>query len=173
MGRVFLLIGGMAMAAGPAWSQDSLQADPPSETNPAAPDFSLETIDGDTFRLSQHQGEVVVLNFWATWCGPCRHEIPGFIELQRQHADRGLQFVGVALQRGAGTDAVRRYAEHMGMNYPVGVDDGTIAQKYGGVRRLPTTVVIGPEGTVRQRIPGIVPVKMLRSGLERLLPDGA
>jgi cytochrome c biogenesis protein CcmG/thiol:disulfide interchange protein DsbE len=68
---------------------------------------------------------------------------------------------------------VRRYVEHMGINYPVGVDDGTIAQKYGGVRRLPTTVVIGPEGTVRQRIPGVVPVKMLRSGLERLLPDGA
>ena len=161
------------MAAGPARSQDSLQARRPAETNPAAPDFSLETIDGDTFRLSQHQGKVVVLNFWATWCGPCRHEIPDFIELQRQHSDRGLQFVGVALQRGAGTDAVRRYVEHMGINYPVGVDDGTIAQKYGGVRRLPTTVVIGPEGTVRQRIPGVVPVKMLRSGLERLLPDGA
>lgn len=142
---------------------------PPIDSSRIAPDFVLETISGKSFRLSDHRGDVVVLNFWATWCGPCRYEIPRFIELQRRYDDQNLQFVGVALQRGAGAERVRRYAQHIGINYPVGVDDNTISQQYGGVRRLPTTFVIGPQGEIRKRFLGVVPNRVLRTGLKRML----
>lgn len=169
-GRIVLSIFAMVMlTVGAVQGQASPQGSPSGKGGPTAPEIALETIDGDVFRLGEHHGEVVVLNFWATWCAPCRHEIPGFIELQRAYADRGVQFVGIALQRGAGTEAVRTYTENTGINYPVGIDEGTISQKYGGVRRLPTTFVIGRDGTVQGRYSGLVPKKRLQAGLERLI----
>lgn len=144
----------------------------PSESSARdAPDFSLETLDGSTFTLSEHEGEVVVLNFWATWCPPCREEIPMFVKLQRQLGDEGLQFVGVALERSAGPKEVRAFTERMNVNYPVGLGQGRIAKKYGGIRGLPTTFVIGPKGKIRGQIPGRATESMLRPGLERLLEE--
>ena len=125
----------------PSWATSDL-------TSEKAPDFSLETLRGDPFRLSEHRGEVVVLNFWATWCPPCREEIPMFVDLQRELGDEGLQFVGVALERSAGPEKVRAFAEKMNINYPIGMGTGRIAKKYSGVRGLPMTFIIGPDGTV-------------------------
>lgn len=165
---------GLLLAAGPivpsvvAQKGHSSDAEPPE-----APNFTLDTLGGDTFRLRDHRGEVVVLNFWATWCPPCRREIPDFVKLQRELGDRGLQFVGVALERSAGSEEVRAFAEKMNMNYPIGLGDGTIARKYGGVRGLPRTFVIGPEGKVRGQIPGMATESMLRPGLEKLLKEAS
>ncbi|MFP4228559.1 MAG: peroxiredoxin family protein [Salinivenus sp.] len=141
------------------------------DTSATAPDFSLETLDGDTFRLSDYRGDVVVLNFWATWCPPCRQEIPDFVSLQQDLGDQGLQFVGVALERDAGPDEVRDFAEEMNINYPIGMGDGSIAEKYGGVRGLPMTFVIGPEGTIQKHIPGMTTEERLRPVLESLLEE--
>lgn len=164
----------MVLGLAPATQgQNSVSKQSSKDSVRRAPDFALETIEEDTVRLRDHRGDVVVLNFWATWCSPCRYEIPGFIELQRQYADQSLQFVGVALQRGAGVDRVRRYAEHMEINYPVGADDGTISEKYGSVQRLPTTFVIGPDGEIRKRFSGVVPIQVLRAGLERMLGNSS
>lgn len=133
-----------------------------------APDFALPTLDGDTFRLSEHRGKVVVLNFWATWCAPCRHEIPDFIALQRELGDAGVQFAGVSLDE-EGFDIVRPYAEEMGINYPIVHDDGEVATQYGGIRVVPTTFLIGPEGKVHGYAPGMVTEDVLRPQLEELL----
>lgn len=169
--RLFVVIFGAAVwMSVPAWGQEATQRHRSTGSAPVAPNFALKTIDGDVFRLREHRGDVVVLNFWATWCAPCRREIPGFVELQREYSDRGLQFVGVAV-RDVGVEAVRQFARAMDINYPVGLDDGTIAEKYGGVWRLPTTYVIGPEGKVRGHIPGLVPPSRLRSVLEKLLEE--
>jgi cytochrome c biogenesis protein CcmG/thiol:disulfide interchange protein DsbE len=125
-------------------------------------------MNGDSFRLADHRGEVVVVNFWATWCPPCRREIPGFIELQKEWGDKGLTFVGVSLDE-EGFDAVRPYAEKMGINYPLVVDDGSVAQKYGGVSALPTSFIVGPEGTVQYARPGFLPESVLRDQVAPLL----
>jgi len=136
-----------------------------------APDFRLPTLSGDAFHLDAHSGEVVVLNFWATWCPPCRREIPDFVQLQRELGPEGLQFVGVALERSAGPDEVRAFADKMNINYPIGMGDGTIARKYGGVRGLPMTFVIGPDGAIRKRVPGMTTKERLRPTLTALLDE--
>ncbi|WP_412069149.1 TlpA disulfide reductase family protein [Rubrivirga sp. IMCC43871] len=129
-----------------------------------APDFAIATRSGETFRLSEHRGEVVVLNLWATWCPPCRHEIPDFIELQDELGDEGLTVVGVALDEG-GWDAVGPFADEMAINYAVAVDDGTVEGLYGPTVSLPTTFVIDREGNVAHYIPGMI----LRDQLEPLV----
>jgi len=165
-----VLLGGVLVGGSLAFQADPAPAWATSEkTGDEAPDFALPTLDGDVFRLSNHRGQVVVLNFWATWCPPCRKEIPAFVTLQRELGDRGLQFVGVALERSAGPDDVRAFAEKMNVNYPVGMGDGSIARKYGGVRGLPKTFVIGPGGDIQGHIPGMATESMLRPGLETLL----
>jgi cytochrome c biogenesis protein CcmG/thiol:disulfide interchange protein DsbE len=133
-----------------------------------APDFALPTMGGDTLRLSERRGEVVVLNFWATWCAPCREEIPMFVEMQRELGDEGLQFVGISLDRD-GFEVVRPFAENMGVNYPMVVDDGTVAPMYGGIPTVPTTYLIGPEGRVHGYAPGLVTESVLRPRVEKLL----
>lgn len=133
-----------------------------------APDFALPTMRGDTFRLADQRGQVVVLNFWATWCPPCLKEMPMFIEMQREFEDDGLQFVGVSMDQ-KGFDAVRPFAQKMGVNYPLVVDDGSVAPMYGGVRALPTTFLIGPEGKVHGYAPGLLTESVLRPRVEELL----
>jgi len=164
-----LLVGAVAGVSG-VFQSESVPQWPAAEGVPEdAPSFALKTLDGEVFRLEEHRGEVVVLNFWATWCPPCREEIPMFVELQHELGDQGLQFVGVALERSAGPDHVQAFAEKMDINYPVGMGDGRIAEKYGGVPGLPRTFIIGPGGEIQGHIPGMATESMLRPGLEKLL----
>lgn len=133
-----------------------------------APDFTRETVSGETFTLSHHRGEVVVLNFWATWCPPCRAEIPDFVELQDEYADADLHFVGVTVDVDD-VDLVRKYARHFRINYPLIHGDGSLVEKYGGVGTVPTSFIIDRSGEIRYRVPGRIPKDMLRSVLDKLL----
>lgn len=142
----------------------------PEDNKVPAPDFALETLDGKTFRLSEQVGNVVVLNFWATWCPPCRAEIPDFIKLQKELGDRGLVIAGVSLDD-EGWDVVRPYAKDMGINYPIMVDDGVADDAYGPIAALPTTFLIDREGMVRHYAPGMLTEEMLRPVLMDLLEE--
>ena len=170
VGAAGVFIGAVVMGA---VSLPSPFADQAADSTQTAPDFRLDTLDGDSFHLDAHRGEVVVLNFWATWCPPCRREIPDFVALQRELGDEGLQFVGVALERSAGPDEVRAFADRMDINYPIGLGDGSIAQKYGGVRGLPMTFIIGPDGTIREHVPGMTTKERLRPTLTALLDEAS
>jgi thiol-disulfide isomerase/thioredoxin len=132
----------------PAQSQAS-SSHAPDSRNPQAPDFSLANVmDGKSFRLSEQRGKVVLVDFWATWCGPCRMAIPHLIELQKEYKSQGLQVVGVSLDQ-QGPAVVKPFYQQWKMNYTVVVDDqGAVARDYGGIRSIPTAVLIGRDGHI-------------------------
>lgn|SRR5699024_2313318 len=133
-----------------------------------APDFTLKDMEGNSFTLSEHEGKVIVLNVWATWCPPCRKEIPDFIDIQREMRDEGVLFVGVSVDR-EGWEVVRPFAEKYEINYPLVVDDGTINQKYGPFRGIPTTFIINKKGKVEYVAPGMIDQSILQPVLEKLV----
>lgn len=132
-----------------------------------AADFRLTTMNGAGFRLSDYEGQVVVLNIWATWCMPCRKEIPAFMELQDELRDDGVQFLGVSIDE-EGWHAVRPFAEEYNINYPLVVDDGIIQQKYGPFQGIPTTFIINKKREIEYVAPGAVAKETLRPILQEL-----
>ncbi len=112
-----------------------------------APDFALQSVDGNTVHLSDFRGKAVLLNFWATWCSPCKIEMPWFVELQKQYGPEGLQVVGVAMDDASKED-IAKFAKDMGVNYPILIGKESVGDAYGGVQFLPTTYFIGRDGKV-------------------------
>lgn len=112
-----------------------------------APDFTLKDATGAEVRLSAFKGKVVLLDFWATWCGGCKVEIPWFIEFENQYQDRGLRVIGVSMDDD-GWKLVKPFVEAKKMNYPVVIGNEELAQRYGGVDSLPETLLIGRDGKV-------------------------
>lgn len=120
-----------------------------------APQFELPDLNGKPVDLAAFRGKAVLLNFWATWCGPCRREMPWFIQFQKQYGPRGLQIIGVSMDDG-GRSAVLPVVQKMGVNYIVLLGDSRVASQYGGLQVLPTTYYIAPDGTVRAFVTGVV-----------------
>lgn len=112
-----------------------------------APDFTLKDANGKSVKLSDFRGKVVLLNFWATWCGPCALEIPWFVEFQQQLKSRGLEVVGVSMDEDGWTAIKPFMAEHK-MNYHVLLGDDSVSQLYGGVDSLPTTFILDRDGRI-------------------------
>ncbi len=109
------------------------------ESGDTAPDFSLTDPAGQKMSLSDFNGKGIILNFFASWCPPCRAEIPDFVELQKMYGDKGFTFIGVSLVSAKDS---KNFIDEMGINYPVLVDDGKVSNIYGPVRAIPTTFVI-------------------------------
>ena len=126
---------------------------PVSKTSPA-PDFTLESLDGKSVRLSDLRGKAVLLNFWATWCGPCKIETPWLVELQNQYGSQGLQVVGIAMDD-SGKDEIAKFAKDMGVNYPVLIGKEAVGDAYGGVPALPESFFIGRDGKIVDKIIGL------------------
>ncbi len=119
-----------------------------------APDFSLEALDGKPTRLSDFRGKAVLLNFWATWCGPCKIEMPWFVELQNQYGSQGFQIVGVAMDDASKQD-IAKFAKDMGVNYPILIGKEAVGDQYGGIPALPETFLIGRDGKIVDKIFGL------------------
>lgn len=129
--------------------------DPPAATEfPLAPGFSVTDLAGQQINLADYRGKVVILDFWATWCGPCRMEIPGFVQLQKQLGPQGLQIIGISMDDGPAP--VREFYKQFDMNYPVAMGSEKLGELYGGIIGLPTTFVIGRDGRIYDKIPGAV-----------------
>jgi peroxiredoxin len=118
------------------------------DATPADLSFTLKDMHGNDVMLSAHEGEVILLDFWATWCGPCKFEIPGFIELYTQYGAQGLQVLGISVDDPV--PALQEYATQMNMNYPVLVGDGRqdVLDAFSPMPGLPTTFIIGRDGKV-------------------------
>ncbi len=137
------------------------------------PDTTLQTIEGDELNLAAQDGRVLLVNFWATWCAPCRKEIPDLIDLQNDLGEEGLTVVGISLDQ-EGESAVRSFMSDYEFNYPVVVDpQGRTEEGFGATYGLPTTFVVNPDGEVVKRVLGIFPTEELRPELESMLQSDA
>lgn len=137
-----------------------------------APGFELQTIDGEPVSLEQYRGQVVLVNFWATWCPPCRVEMPGFQRVYEDRRDEGFVVLGVSTDR-AGVGVVRDFLEERGITFPVAMATGQVVQDFGGVRALPTSFLIDREGHIRHEVKGIFAEPALRMAVGHLLEEGA
>jgi len=123
------------------------------KTSPAlAPDFTLKTLDDQEISLSQLKGKVVLLDFWATWCGPCRESIPHLIQLYKTYRENGFEIIGISLDKGDAA-VVRNFARSMDIPYPIVVAPEEVVKNYR-VTAIPTTFLIDKEGKIRERTPG-------------------
>ncbi len=130
-------------------------------------DFTLPTLDGGNISLGDFKGKVIILDFWATWCGPCRIEMPGFVELQKEYREKGVQIIGVSFDRG-NIKKVIGFREDYNINYPILMDDGSVARKYG-VSAIPTTYVIDREGNLFKKYVGSREKNVFKNDIEELL----
>ena len=119
-----------------------------------APDFELQSLDGKTVHLSDFRGKAVLLNFWATWCQPCKIEMPWFEQLQKQYAPAGLQVIGVAMDD-AGKEDIAKFAKNLGVDYPILLGKESMGDAYGGVQFLPATFYVGRDGRVVDKMFGL------------------
>jgi peroxiredoxin len=136
--------------------------------NQSAPDFSLTALDGKTLKLSDYHGKAVLLNFWATWCEPCKVEMPWFVDLQKKYGPQGLQVLGVAMDD-APTKDISDFAQKMGVNYPILIGKEEVGTQYGGVQYLPSTFYISRDGKIMDRVFGLVSRSEIEANVQKAL----
>lgn len=164
---LFILV---ILAALIAWMTLRRHSSPPgsrtAELAPA-PDFSLVDLAGKKLSLSDYRGQVVLLDFWATWCDPCKEEIPHFVELQDRYGSRGLQVIGVSMDDDQ--EPVREFEQQFKMNYPVVMGSAELASQYGGILGLPVAYMIDREGRIAARHVGATKAAVFETEITRLL----
>lgn len=137
-----------------------------AEIHSLAPELSLTDLDGKKLELSSYRGKVIVLNFWATWCEPCRAEIPRFVDLQNKYRDRGFQVLGISLDDNP--KPVRSFYQQFKMNYPVAVGDANVAERYGGILGLPVNFVIDRDGRIYAKHSGEMAPSLVENEIQSL-----
>lgn len=133
-----------------------------------APEFSLKTSDGKTVQMSKLRGKVVVVNFWATWCGPCRYEIPDFIDVYSKTKEKGLEIVGISLDE-QGWEVVLPFLDKNKINYPVVVASPREARKWGRIQYIPTTFIVDKQGFIVDTHTGVMTKDALLKKITPLL----
>jgi thiol-disulfide isomerase/thioredoxin len=146
----------------------TVKHEPSSASHPSAPDFTVADFSGTMINLSDLRGKVVLLDFWATWCGPCRMEIPSFVQFEGRYRDQGLRVLGIVTQ-----DSPRNvpgFYRQFRMNYPVAMGNEQLEEMYG-VYGLPTTVLIGRDGAIYARFEGAVNPSFFERKIQELLSE--
>lgn len=133
-----------------------------------APDFTLLDMKGNEVTLSDFKGKVIILDFWATWCPPCRAEIPHFIELYNEYKEKGLEVIGIALDQG-GKKAITSFIEENKVNYTILLGERDVSDSYGGIRSIPTTFIIDREGKIREKYIGYRDKEVFEEAIKGLL----
>jgi cytochrome c biogenesis protein CcmG/thiol:disulfide interchange protein DsbE len=180
---IYIAVGVAALLAVMVWADHKFPAGgSPSASSAAAtptdaPTVGLQGLDGKDTTLQQYKGQVVLVNFWATWCGPCKVEIPWMIEFQQKYSPRGFTILGVSMDED-GKKAVQPFldkerfdvgGQQMAMNYPIFLGSDAIGEKFGGILGLPTTMLFNRDGKKVRTIVGLVNHDDLSKAIEGLL----
>lgn len=136
-----------------------------------APEFKLAALDGKPLTLADAHGKVVLLNFWATWCQPCKIEMPWFVDMQKQYGPQGLQVLGVAMDDASPED-IAKFAKTLGVNYPVLIGKESVGDEYGGVQFLPATFYIARDGKVVDKVFGLKGRGEIEDTIKKALAEG-
>ena len=150
-----------------SWINPGVRKGLSGQERPFAPDFSFTGLDGEEIHLADYKGKVLLINFWATWCGPCRAEIPAFVDLVNRYSNEEFALLGISMDNSL--DPVHQFYEEFKMNYPVGLDDNRITQLFGGVIGIPTSFLIGRDGRIYARHIGLVRTSIIEDEIETLL----
>ena len=138
-------------------------------TGDYAPDFELHSLDGRAMKLSDFRGHPVLLNFWATWCAPCRVETPWLVELDQRYRAQGVQVLGVSLDDVGSEQAVATFTKEQGMKYDVLFGNSSVADAYGGVRFMPQSFFIDRDGRIKKTTLGMTDKEELENDVKELL----
>ncbi len=147
---------------GPAFSQ--------VEMLPDAPDFDLKTLQGKNVKLGDYRGKAVLLNFWATWCAPCKAEMPWLIDFQKQYGPKGLVVLGIAMD--SSVDPVKEFTEKLKINYPILLGNQALADKYY-VKALPVSIFIDRNGRITDQVPGAAARSLIENEIQLALENGS
>jgi thiol-disulfide isomerase/thioredoxin len=134
-----------------------------------APEFSLTDLEGKPLQLTAFRGKIVLLDYWATWCAPCKIEVPHLVELQKKYGSQGLQIIGISMDDDSAP--VETFARDLAINYPVALGNAPLAQSYGGVLGLPVAFLIDRNGRIVKRMDGDAKFQGLDSEIARLLKE--
>jgi cytochrome c biogenesis protein CcmG/thiol:disulfide interchange protein DsbE len=124
-----------------------------SQESTSAPNFSLKTLGGQEITLSELKGKVILLDFWATWCGPCKESIPHLVQIYKTNQEKGFELIGMSMDKKGEADTVRHFVRSMDIPYPIIMTPEDVARNYG-IKGLPTTILIDKEGKIREKIVG-------------------
>ncbi|WP_275951544.1 TlpA disulfide reductase family protein [Granulicella sp. dw_53] len=148
------------------------EGDGPKMTGKAAPGFTLVSLDGKKVSLSDYKGRPVLVNFWATWCGPCKVEMPWFEELRKQYAGQGLEILGLADDVDAGKEAITKVATRAGVTYPILLTDGKVQTAYGGLDVLPMSFYVDKNGVVVVQTAGLGTKDDIEANIKKTIASG-
>lgn len=136
------------------------------------PEIEVVTLAGAPFSLADHRGQVVLVNFWATWCRPCRVEMPGFQKVYERYRNQGFTILGLSTDAGAGS-AVTTYVAERGVDYPVAMATQRLRQEFGGVREIPSSFLVDKKGRIRYTVRGFWAGPALSAAVKRLIAEDA
>lgn len=153
----------------PARATSRERSVPPGEVGSRLPEFSLKTLDGREVASSQLRGKVVLIDYWATWCAPCKQEMPGYQKLADRYGPRGLAVVGMKFDAMADTIDPLKFAKSIGVRYPLAVPNDDLNLKFGGIEGLPTTMIYDRNGVLRKKIIGFEYTAVVEAALTALL----
>jgi cytochrome c biogenesis protein CcmG/thiol:disulfide interchange protein DsbE len=133
-----------------------------------APNFSLPDLEGETVKFSDFKGKVVLVDFWATWCGPCKLEVPHLVDLYANYNDQGFEIIGIALDNG-GADVVAPFVRDNGVNYPIVIGNREVAMAFGGLTAIPTAFLIDKSGNIVKKYVGYQEKAVFEEEIKKLL----
>lgn len=158
--------------AKPGEAESASEGNGAKMTGKAAPAFTLTTLDGKKVSLSDYKGKAVLVNFWATWCGPCKVEMPWFEQLRTQYAAQGFEVLGLADDVDAGKEAIAKVATKTGVTYPILLTDGKVQTAYGGLDVLPMSFYVDKTGTIVVQTAGLGTKDEIETNIKKTIASG-